>query len=123
MSLAVRLVAVLVTVAWGGCNAPGPALPGPLAERSGHYFEPIRCKGTATRPPAFVERGVEGAGGRSTPARRGAMALDHWRRVVLPERLDRAVGAVTVADVARGARQYIARPAVVFVQSPEVAGP
>jgi hypothetical protein len=51
------------------------------------------------------------------------MALDHRRRVVLPERLDRAVGAVAVADVARGARQYIARPAVVFVQSPEVAGP
>jgi hypothetical protein len=89
---------------------------------SGHYFEPILCKMTATRPPAFVEREVEGAGGRSTPARRGATALDHRRRVLLPERLDRAVGAVTVADVARVARQYTARPAVVFVQSPEAAG-
>jgi len=39
--------------------------------------------------------------------------------VVLRERLGRVVGAVTVADVSRVARQHIPRPAVVFVQSPE----
>ena len=39
-----------------------------------------------------------------------------------PERYGRAVEAVTVADVARVARQYLTRPTVVVVQPPMAEG-
>jgi hypothetical protein len=99
--------------------------PGPFTEMSGPLLRTHTVQGdshASARGHVERERELQGAGGRSTPAGRGTTARDHRRRVVLRERLGRAVGAVTVAAVSRGARQYIARPAVVFVQSPEAEG-
>jgi hypothetical protein len=104
----------------------GPAIPGAVhRDERLTTSEPIPCKGIATRPPGFVERELRwkapaGDRRRHVVGLRPEITGDGW---YFESASCRAVGAVTVADVSRVARRYIARPAVVFMQSPEAAGP
>jgi len=63
-----------------------------------HYLEHMLFKGTASRPRGFIERAGFG-----------------WD---YPERYARALEAVSVLDVTRVARRYLANPTTVVVRPP-----